>query len=229
MTALTIVQNACDRLLISRPGAVFSSTDDQVIQLRGLMNQDGKELASRHNWNELVVETSFTTVATNAQTAVATDFDHIVNDSMWNRTQNRPIFGPLTAQRWQQEQSGPTYTVNNLAYRFRGGQVLLTPTPTAGESVYYEYVSTNWAETSGGTGLSTMTADDDVAVLDEELITKGLVWRYLHAKGFDYAEAFRTWDMEVNKAIARDGGAPVLNIGQTKQRIWPNVKEGSWP
>lgn len=231
MSALSIVQNAAQRLSLDSPGAVFSSTATEIIQLRQLMNQEGKELARRHNWTVLVTEKTFTTVATSVQSsAVSTDFDHIVNNSMWNRTQDRPVQGPITAQQWQQEQSGPTYTTNNLAFRFRGGSLLITPTPAAGETVAYEYVSKNWAETSGGTGLAAMTADTDVGVLDEELITLGVIWRYLQAQGLDYAEAFRTYEMEVGKAIGRDGGAPALNLsyGMPRERVWPNIPEGSW-
>lgn len=232
MTALSIIQNAARRLVISVPSAVFSSVDDEVIQMRELMNQEGKELA-RKPWTDLLREQTFTTVAQAVQTsAVPSDFGFYVNDTMFDRTENRKLVGPLNSFEWQREKAGPVFTSVYHAFRFRGGDLLVTPDPTAGNTVAYEYVTSQWAETSGGSGLSSMTADTDVARINEELITLGVMWRFKQAKGLDYAEEFRTYQMELDKYFGQDGGSPVLTMGSNllQKRFYPaNIKEGSWP
>lgn len=230
MSALTIIQKACSRLAITVPGAVFSSTDDQVIQLRHLMNQEGDELTRMHPWTALQTETTFVTVAAALQTsAIPSDFAWYINDTMWNRTTDQKILGPFTAAQWQQEQAVATGAIYPT-FRFRGGEILITPTPTAGQTVAYEYVSANWAETSGGSGLSAMTADTDVPLLDDRLIILGITWRFLQSKGLDYAEAFRTYQLECGKAISRDGGRKSFYIGGASftPYYYANIPDGSW-
>ena len=45
MSLLTIVTQACDRIGLTRPTSAFLSSDQQVLQLVGLAQQEGKDLA----------------------------------------------------------------------------------------------------------------------------------------------------------------------------------------
>lgn len=233
MTALQIVQNATARLGLTVPSAVFSSTDEQVILLRYLMNQEGKELATRGDWSKITKEHTFTTVAQAAQTSsVPSDFGHIIMGTVWNRNTDRPLIGPLTPAEWQQYQARNIASSFDSAFRFRGtgtASLLITPDPTAGQTVAYEYVSDQWCEAAGGTDQSAFAADTDVGLLDENLITLGVIWRFLAQKGFDYGEAFRTYQLEVEKALGRDGGKPVLYLGGATKRVFGSeISDGDW-
>src|SRR5712664_4719402 len=101
-TCLVIVQNVASWLTLPIPPAVWSSTDAQVIQLRSLLNEEGDALRRwpDHYWNKLVKETSFTTLAANLQPTLPADFDHICNQTIWNRTMNRPVWGPMDGEQW---------------------------------------------------------------------------------------------------------------------------------
>lgn len=233
MTALSIVQNVAAKFGIS-VAAVFASTDPQVIQLRTLMNEEGQILARGgdgfdHAWRVLVTETTFSTTAAAAQTgAVPSDFGWYINETMWNRTTVRKIGGPISPEEWQRVQAN-TATSIFPRFRFRGSSLLITPTPTASQTIAYEYVTKNWAQTSGAVGLAAMTADTDTALIEERLIELGLRWRYLKAKGLDYAEDYRTYQIEVGKAIARDGGRRRITLGDNAMRIYDGmIPEGSW-
>jgi hypothetical protein len=230
MTLLTVVRNSCDRIGIQRPSTAFSSTDQQILQIVGLAQQEGKELAARHNWQVITKEKTFTSVAAETQTsAVPSDFDRFVNDTFFNRTEKRKLEGPLNPQQWQFHKSVVATTLVE-AFRQRGDDILITPTPTAGQTMAYEYVSKNWCETSGAVEQAAWAADTDVGILSEELMTLGVIWRWQKAKGLDYAESFRTYEMQVAQAMSRDGGKPTLNMGTVKSSAarYPFVPEGSW-
>lgn len=230
MTALTIVQDACGRIGIQQPTALFSSTDQEAIQLRSLLNNSGKKVARSHDWQALKTEATFTTVAQSLQTgAVPSDFDRYLNETMFNRTRSEKVFGPMTAEEWQLDKSGfNTFTIDS-AFRFRGRQLLITPNPTAGDSVYYEYITKNWAESSTGTAKSAFTADDDVTLLDEELLTLDLIWRFFKAKGLDYAEHFNDFQIELANAKGRDGSNRVLSMAnEFEDNVRVNIPEGNW-
>lgn len=232
MSALTIIQTVTAGLGITVPSAVFSSTDDQIVQLRNLMNEEGQDLRDWAQWTKLQTEKTFTTTAAAIQaSSVATDFAWFINDTMWNRTLSTKYIGPASAEEWQRFQASVTpIALPNGAFRFRGGSLLIYPSPTAGQTVGYEYASLNWAQTSGNVGLTAMTADTDTGILDEGLIALGIRWRFLKSKGFDYAEDFRTYEIRKERALGRDGGKKRVQLGGAAwtSTFRGNIPEGSW-
>lgn len=232
MTLLTIVQNVADEVGIKRPSVVAAATDTQTRQLHKLVNRSGKFISNQYPWQALVKEATFTSVATESQGAMTTvagaDFRYVVNDTLWNRTLNRPIPGPLSESEWQNLKSS-SITGPYQEYRIRGGNLILIPAPSAGDTIAFEYVSNYWCEDSGGTDKGSMTADTDVALLPEELLELDTIWRWKKAKGFDYAEDFRTAQIEIKNYQNRDGSKAVLMLDRRRQRR-PGilVPDGSW-
>jgi hypothetical protein len=161
------------------------------------------------------------TTATQPQgAALPADFDRFVPNSFFNRSTRRPMTGPITPRQHQWIQAQPVYSTVYLAFIERTGQFLIDPTPVAGNTIAYEYVSNQWAKSAGGLGQTGYLADTDLAFLDEELIALGLRWRFLRAKGLDYAEEMATYEREVERAQARDGGSTALTLAP--QPIDPN-------
>lgn len=232
MTALSIIQTAAAWLALPVPSAAFSATDTQTIQLRNLLNEEGAELATwpDHAWTKLIKEQSFTTVAASIQTgAVPSDFGRFCDQSAWDRTTNRPLYGPMSSQQWQQEKAGPTFTSMYYGFRIRGNDFLMTPTPTAGDSIYYEYVSNKYVYASGDSTptKTSFTADTDTSIFDETLVARGLRWRFLKAKGLAAEAEYQIWLEMVQRLAARDGGMPKLSASRNYPglRLSPFVPE----
>lgn len=234
MTCLSVVQAACSEIGITKPTAVVTNTDPQIIQLLALSNREGRTLIKRGRWQNVAQEATFNTVATESQGAITTlagaDFNYILNDTIWNRDLKRPVFGPLAASQWQQlkaqSQQGPFNQ-----FRIRANLLRFLPTPTAGQACAFEWVSKNWCQNTGATvSYSAWNADTDVGLLDEDLLTLGLIWRWKMAKGFDYAEDFAEYERQITDALGRDAGKPKLNLGGENFDIWPAivVPSGSW-
>lgn len=232
MTLLSLCNDAQDIVGIGRATGIVGSSSSTARRTLALANQEGLELSRRHPWEALLTEDTFTSTATETQSGVFNaDFDRIVNDSMYNRTRFRRVTGPLNAREWQ-AQKGITASVLTDSFRIRGGDLLLTPTPNAGDTYAFEYVSKNWCESSGGTGQSEWAADDDVGVLDESLMLLGLIWRLRQSFGQSYEEQFNTYERQVTQAMMRDGGKRVLNYSTdtslTDDAQPPTIPEGSW-
>lgn len=230
MTLLSIIQGACDRSGLSRPPAVVSSTDQQVRELLALANEEGLQLSRRHDWQKLTKEATFTSVATETQTAmVPSDLDRFVNGTFWNRSQRRQFVGPLSPQEWQQIKAMTTGPIPEN-FRFRGSNILIQPVPTAGETFAFEYVSTQWCESSGGTDQSEWAADTDVALLPERLFVLGVTWRFKQLKGLPFTEDLAMYDGQVNQAILRDRPMRVLNMASASRDRRPGifVPDGDW-
>jgi len=237
MTILTIVQNACKRIGIPAPTIVIASTDLQVIQLLALANEEGQELSTgdsvalSYDWQALQTEGTFVTTAAESQgpiTTIAPGFKYIIDGTIWDRTRRLPAYGSLDPQTWQNYKA---WGITNPfpKYRVRGGLLLLMPIPAAGDSYFFEYQTSSWCTSASGTGQSSWAADTDVGLLDESLMTAGLIWRWKQNKGFDYAEDFRKYQTRVMNAIARDTESAVLDMGRKEDgRTGIVVPIGSW-
>jgi hypothetical protein len=232
MTLRTIVTGACGQLGIVQPSAVVASSDLQVQQLLSLAKQEGKELARRYDWEILTKEGTFTSTATETQVGVITttftDFGRIVNGSMFNRTQTRPVHGPLNAQEWQNKKARAAQVGVFYCFRIRGGAILFNPAPPTGDEIYFEYISNKWCQSSVGTAQADWAADADTALIDEELIRMGVVWRFLKAKGLDYAEEFRAYEMALIDLFGADAGKSKVDMTGEPDMWGVNLEEGNW-
>lgn len=208
MTMLTVIQNFCRRTNITVPTTVIGSTDSQVLQVQALLEEEGTELADRGDWQELTFEATHTTLAQEDQGAVSTiasnGFDHFKQDSFWDRTLRLPVV-VLDGQEWAAAKAvantGPRYQA-----RVRGGKLLANPTPAAGNTWAFEYVSKNWILGADGTTYkAAFTLDTDTLLLPEKILTAGLRWRWKKEKGFDYAEDFASYEQMVKKALGHNG------------------------
>lgn len=110
-------------------------------------------------------------------TVAGASFDYILNQTIWDRTLLRPVFGTLTPSQWQQLKAQNVTGPWNQ-FRIRGGNLLFIPAPSAGDTCAFEWVSKNFCQSSGGTGQSAWTADTDTGLLSEDLMKLGLIWRW---------------------------------------------------
>lgn len=231
MSLLTIINRVQALVNLPITSTVYTNTGESQKQLLAMCNMAGDILMRDHDWQALVTETSFTTTATEQQTGhtLPTDLERIINETLYNRTTTDPVYGPLSSQSWQAQKAFGT-VLTWSQYRLRGNSIWMYPSPSAGQSVYYEYVSNKWCQSSGGTAQSAWAADSDTGRIPEHLLILGTTWRWLESKGLDYSQRFDEYDKERAKAIARDGtrkrhviyGPTIRNLSQGR------VPEGSW-
>lgn len=233
MSLLSILQTASAEIGVPSPIAAFGSGNQQTQQMIALANREGRELARDYNWQILVKEGTFATVAAEDQgdiLTIAPDFDRFVNQTFFNRSQQRRVWGPISEERWQHNKAWPVSTIYN-EYRLRGNDILFYPAPSAGEAVYFEYVSKHWCQSAAGVGQAAFAADTDVPILDEDLITLGLIWRFRKAKRMDYGAEFDEYARRRDSLQGRDGSKPTIRLSRLYPNILPseNVAEGNWP
>lgn len=232
MSLLTIIQGAATELKLVSPATVIGSTDPNAPQLLALANKEGKELTRRFDWQVLLKEANFTTVANEQQTTLANvgaqDFDHIIDETMWNRSMNWRVLGPLQPDEWQRKKASAAQAAIGNWFRIRGDSILFFPVPTAGDQIYFEYGSKNWCQSEAGEAQDTWLADSDVALIDEEAIRLGIIWRFRKAKGFDYGEDFRTYEAALEAIFGADAGRSSVSMLGEPEMLGTHLPEGSW-
>ena len=230
MTLLSIVQSASDTIGLPRPSAVVSSTDGNVRTLLALANTEGRELLERYSWPATQLETTHTTLAAELQgvmTTIAPGFGYMITDTFWDRTLTQPVTGPLSPSEWQALKAR-TATGPYASYRIQGGSLYAYPAPAAGNTWAFEYQSTYFCQSSGGTNQSAWAADADVGILDENLMALGVVWRFKKKNGLDYSEDYRVYEQKLANEMARVGGKRTLIMGGGMNVSGVFTPEGSW-
>lgn len=232
LSVLQIIQTVCKRIGILSPNAAIGSTDQQIIQLLAISEEEGQEQANRYAWQALQAEATFTTLAAQVQTslaAVTTGFDYIVNDTIWNRSLRRPVYGPKSQQDWQQNKALQLNGPFN-SFRIIADVINFYPKPAVGQLCFFEYISKNWVATSTATTSTVWTNDADTPRINDQLMIMGTIWRWKQAKGLDYAEDFAKYERRITDAMGRDAGKPTLDMGGATMEIQPAilVPRGSW-
>lgn len=221
MTLLSICQDAADEAGLFRPSTIVGSTDDTARRLLAYAKREVSELARCHEWTILTLPHTITTVASDAEYDLPSDYDRMISDTVWDVSDNEPIRGPLTAQEWQSiKNSFLGSGVVNRRYRLRratGGvtkQFYVDPTPsTAGESLLFEYISNKpILDTDGSTTKTAWAVDTDTCLLPEYVVTMGVVWRMLRRLGVDYATELAEYERARDREIARDTTASALSL-----------------
>lgn len=231
MSLLTIIQSAADKIGVKRPTLVVSNNTPTIIQLLDYCNQSGDELMRSYDWQVLTKEKTFTSVASETQTdMVATDLDRFINETFWNRTQRRPFKGPLSPQEWQQIKATVVTPVREV-FRQRGGDILIQPVPSAGDTFAYEYVSTQWRTDTNDTAIDSFSADTDKSLISENLITLGIVWRYKQARGLPWEGDYAIYETQVKLRAMRD--APKRTVDMANDAPYERmpvigVPESNW-
>lgn len=216
MSFLTLINNVQKRAGLEVTTNPTANANPTVKQLVALANVEGQDLALRHPWSVLQKREAHEALAAESQgtlVSIAADIStkHIRHMTLWNETTTRPITGPLSPAEWSDLKGlGIDYPADH--FRIYGGILYITPAPTAGDNIAFEYISKNWCQSSGGTGQAAWAADTDTGVLDEDLMTLGVYWRFRADMGLDYAEAYADYERRVMDLINADGSKPTLSM-----------------
>lgn len=231
MSLLSICQNVASDLGLRQPVAIVGATDLTAQILFRLANKEGKELSRWHDWQALINEVTFTSLATEEQTdALDPDvYDRMIyNPEVWNRSTNQRYAGPTQQRYWQRIKAQTTVGAIGM-WRILGKQLHIYPVPTAGQTIAFEIISKNWCESSGGTAQSAFMVDTDTALLDESVMELGMIWRYRAGRGFpQYAEDMVTYEGAKERAASSDRGTgrirPESTAGQPLSNpLWSGV------
>ncbi len=214
MTLLTMVRAAASRIGLVPPTVVATATDPTMRLLFGLAQQEGEELARYGDWRALRKEKTFTTVAAETQTdtPLPVDLAGIADETVWNRSQRRRLIGPIDPVEWQRWKAQSTFPVTD-GFTLRGTAWLMQPVPSAGQTIAYEYRSSYWCQSSGGTAQDAWAADTDTGLLSERLMRLGLIWRFKQARGLEWQTDHEDYVNEIDGELARDRPRKIHQMG----------------
>ena len=206
---------------------VFSTEDPAFRQLTFLLTTAVQELMEMYPWQVLTREFQLTTgVDEIGIIDLPLDFGYMIDQTGWERKENVPLIGPLSAQDW-------TYLLGRdlvgstiyASFRFDQNKLFIFPNnPMPAElDINFEYISRNLIQevpSDPVTYTDEALKPGDIPFFPPHLITRFLKVKFLEAKGFDsqkaednFWQAFYSWS-------GKDNSAPILNVSRW-QRGYP--------
>lgn len=220
MSLLSVAQDTCDVIGLTRPAAIITGNDQLARQILGLAKETLEELGLM-DWPILEIPYSFNTVVGQAQYTLPEDFGREVGDTVYVASQYSNLRGSLTAAAWQQQRDQLQAQIGRYRFRIFGLPLALnlTPVPQVVEEITMEYQTTYRVKQIDGTYKNTFFADTDVPIMPEELLKKGLKWRLRRAKGLDYSEEFDDYEKDRFARLAQMlqlGSQPIAYRSQSE-------------
>ncbi len=221
MSLLTICRQAIGEIgSVETPDTIVGNSNETAKQILALAQREGQELARRHTWSALQREHVFATTSGVESYALPSDWRQAIDETAWDRTNNRPMPGSVGPRAWQVWKSGliataDVWTQFRVKWDSSAGarRIFVDPVPSSAKTLVVEYLSQSWCQSSSGTLQAGWIADSDTALLDEDLIQMGLIWRFLKAKGLPYQEEFNSYERSVDRAIEADVPSRRIRLG----------------
>jgi hypothetical protein len=245
--------------LAAQDGSIANSGPGGVAVISGLADTTGVTATTWYGFgtgvarNSIVTAVTASTVTLNqaatstgagtfqfgqSDYALPSDFQRVIDNTLWDRSRYWQMRGPQSPQQWQMYKSsviGQASVQRRFRFRQEAGaqKISIDPVPTDnGSPLVLEYVSNAWCQSVNGDAQTTWEADTDTLVLDETLFKLGMTWRMLRRLGLSYAEELSEYESEVRKAMAVDGGSAILSLVSTNYSslLSPaNIQEASFP
>lgn len=155
------------------------------------------------------------------------DIRSFINATPWDRNFRWPMLGPLSPVEWQVMVSGISPVGPRIRFRVQDNLMTIQPLPGTSQTdqIAYEYVSNAWCTTSAGVarvasgGVCRWGADTDLYRWPEDTQRYGVKWRFLRAKGLDYTEELRSWQLARDFQLSTSGASRSLRMNATANRL----------
>jgi hypothetical protein len=162
-------------------------------------------------------------VVSNGNFQLPDDFGYMIDQTHWDRSNDVPIGGPLSAQQWQYLKGGNLTSQTIYAmFRIMENRFQVYPQPPPiGLELYFEYISRNWIQddTVSTTYHDSVEANDDIVLFKPTMIVAYLRFKFLDAKGFATQNAENAFAKAYAEATGGNKGAPILNVGMRRGGI----------
>lgn len=232
-TLAEIAVSIKDRISQSSGANLLTSGNKADKSILSKMKSVMKDLGLKSNpnggWRELKRTFSITTIADTDNYDLPSDLSRLVRDTDWNKSSSIKMRNS-SAVEWS-EFKNSLLQVNvglNLAWRLKGKKIYIDPIPEAGTELEIEYISDYmWTSADGLTYKKFPTLETDIFLLDDELLVRGIHYKYNAGEGIDFSFEQKEYDDLLEILLSNDAGLGSFSMNERRGRGW-NIPDGSW-
>lgn len=184
------------------------------------------------DWEILKEEGSVSTSGGGVTTySLPSDFDRIVNDTIWDETNYLQIRGPVDKREWQDYNKGLAQLSGlELVCTIQGNlesntkEISFYP-DTSAATVSFWYISDKCVWSASGEAQNSITSDNDEPVIPEEVVRAAAKWRLLRMLGLDFQDERLEYYALLDDFKANDSGSKRVRMGRTIRYDIANIPE----
>ncbi len=212
MTFLSAAQSASIRLLGRKPTTFFSSSNKFEMEITDLGNEVVTDMMEYADWRRLTKTHQMVGDGTTYGFDLPSDFSRMPIGTDISRA-NWYTWGYMDAPSlnyWMDLVNGLA-TPNPGYWIILDGQVQFRPAVSAGTTAQYFYISKNAVlDADGVTRKAAFTSDLDTFLLDEKVLTLGIIYRWRAQKRMEYAQDFVNYEEAIARSSSFDKGSRII-------------------
>ncbi len=184
------------------------------------------------DWEMLKQSASISVLGAGVTTyTLPTDFDRIINDTIWDETNYDKVRGPVDLREWQEFNKGFAQLAGlELVCRIQGSaatntKVITFYPDTSAATVSLWYVSNKYVISSSGVLKAEITADDDQLLVPAKVVRAAAKWRLLRSLGMSFSDEQVEYSSLVDDLAANDSGGKKIHTNRMMKYDIANVPE----
>jgi hypothetical protein len=196
MTLLTIVQDVARNTAIGIPATASGSTEREIVNIVQFVNDTGLELARRVDWGALRQTSTKTGTGLLVAHTMPSGYSRLINGNAVSAS-GVPVRGGLSPDEWASltpVEGTPRF------FRMRGNTISFYPFLATGATAVVTFQSEHWASN----GTERLNLDAETALIPEDLITKGAIWRQRRHVGQDFSDQIAEYEAALADYAAYD-------------------------
>jgi len=218
MAILDAMQSAAIRLVGYRPASFFGASNTFELEITDLVNEVAKDVCASHDWQELTKVHTIAGDGTTTEFDLPADYDRQLLDA-----------DVQDAVTWAWGYQHIT-NINDFLYReiygfqpypggwiIYGGKMRFVPAPQ--NDAFFPYICKCYGVDSATSARkSEFTQDTDLFILNERLLTLGLIWRWREMKKLDFSGDQEAFMKAISEYAAKDAGSRIQRSGRLRPR-----------
>ena len=216
MTILSVAQQVALKIGVTPPTVLYTSIERTDLELQAVAAEAAARIRDAHDWQGLKKLGTFTGNGTTTAFDVPSDFHRLPKEMhLWSSSEECAKTYVASHDRWL-ELDVRSFDVVEGMWTYLGGQILIKPAMSVGETAKFYYQRNTIVRTSGGTLQADFIADTDSFVLDERLLKLAMIWEWKSSKNLPYAEDMANYEYALSSAVERDRGPRILAVGKSR-------------
>lgn len=199
MTLLTIAKAVARNVGVDPPTAVLSTASGAAPMIAQFTREAATEIVRRVDWTALRATTTIVGIGQDVDYDLPPAFQRLIS-GMAVKIDGVAIRGGVSADEW----ASLTAVAGTPRYfRLINNQISFYPYPAAAASITVTYQSKNWCSND----TNDWSSDTDTALISEDLITKGAIWRWKRHVGGDFQDHLGEFEAALADLARFDEGA----------------------
>jgi len=221
-----ILDTVLDETGFDQPSSYFGNTSQAARRARAMANASIRDLVNLKH--RALIKTEELSLTTAQLYDMPADFHGFITDTMYEDGETWPADFPTSDQAYALLKTSGINSGIFLNVRVIGNQLEVFD-PVDGNTLVYTYRSNHPVQaTGGGSTKPKYTADTDVWLLDDDLHTLDIIWRWKKLHGMDYQDDLAMYKRYEKNYLARDGGYRSLQMNGSDFNYYPAPQFDPW-